>query len=163
MRQEEEKEEPVPEIPEPKVPQLLLVGLPSPCRPHPLFLCMQLKVSVLTLSSAPPLLQNKSQEEEKEEPLPEIPEPKAPQLLLVGMNSEQPRLRMKTVAISLDGLLDYNTNDRWVCFVGVLASWCTNRWVQCVHSCFVWSFCLRRAATTCCTTTLAPADSFQSS
>ncbi len=48
--------------------------------------------------------------QEAEEPLPEIPAPAKPQLLLVGLHGE--KLRLKTLAISLDGLLDYNTNDR---------------------------------------------------
>eukprot|EP00887_Chlorella_sp_A99_P007056 scaffold2.g7056.t1 len=47
---------------------------------------------------------------EKEPQVPEPPMPERPQLQLVGLHTES--VRLKTMPISLDGLRDYNTNDR---------------------------------------------------
>lgn len=54
-----------------------------------------------------------AKEEQKEgeaTPVPEPPMPARPQLQLVGLHT--PHLKLKTAAISLDGLLDYNTSDK---------------------------------------------------
>lgn len=70
---------------------------------------------------------------------PEPAMPAQPQLQLVGLHTA--RLRLKTAAISLDGLLDYNTSDKWVEPI------CC---ITCCMSCCIPACCMSCCIPVCC-------------